>query len=311
MFQVKPESPYPALAQAWSRAEGPDVAGVESTREALSNVHPDDLAAVAPLAEVLLRRAAEPAHHAGARRALFGLLDGVRRRTFTTALQRQDVDLWLDLVLRIVRETDYGFGELLRSREATDPKIVALRVLGQDACELTVADLSRRTRAIARGVLGLVGGEPDAKVAILAENCLEGALCDLACLSNGNVDFPLPANAVAEQIVYMLRHSGARVLLVSDEEQLAKVLPSLPGLPDLEHVVVFSRAAAERNGLLSLDQMVSQGAEFDDGARAERAAAVKAGDLATVSSQASAPSTRRATVFGSVASRERSSSPNP
>ena len=106
---------------------------------------------------------------------------------------------------------------------------MALRVLGQDACELTVADVSRRTRAIARGLLALVDGDPGAKVAILSENCLEAALCDLACLSNGIVDFPLPANAVAEQIVYMLRHSGARVLLASDEEQVAKVLPSLAG----------------------------------------------------------------------------------
>ena len=136
-------------------------------------------------------------------------------------------------MVRIVREADYGLGELLRSREATDPKTVALRVLGQDACELTVADLSRRTRAIARGLLALVDGDAGAKVAILSENCLEAALCDLACLTNGIVDFPLPANAVAEQIVFMLQHSGARVLLASDDEQVAKVLPSLPALPEL------------------------------------------------------------------------------
>ena len=132
--------------------------------------------------------------------------------------------------------------------------------------------MARRTRAIARGILALVDGEADAKVAILSENSLEAALCDLACLTNGIVDFPLPANAVAEQIVYMLKHSGARVLLASDEEQVAKVLPSLPALPELREIVVFSRAAAERNGLLTLDQMVGQGAEFDDGDRAARAA---------------------------------------
>ncbi len=282
MFQVKPESPYPALAQAWSRADGPDAAAVDSTVEALSTVRPDDLAAVGPLAELLLRKLGDAALRAPARRGLFALLDGVRRRLFTTALERPDVDPWLALVVRIVREAEYAFGELLRSRETTDPKTVALRVLGQESGELTVADLSRRTRAIARGVLGLVGGAPDAKVAILSENCLEAALCDLACLSNGIVDFPLPANAVAEQIVYMLKHSGASVLIASDEEQVAKVLPSLPALPELEQIVVFSRTTAERNGLLSLDQMVSQGAEFDDGARAERASRVKATDVATV-----------------------------
>ena len=134
--------------------------------------------------------------------------------------------------------------------------------------------MARRTRAIARGLLALAGDEPDGRVAILSENCLETALCDLACLSNGIVDFPLPANAVAEQVVYMLRHSGARVLLAADEEQVDKVLPALSGLPDLQEVVVFSRSCAERHGLLSLEQMVGQGGgAFDDAARAARAAA--------------------------------------
>ena len=135
-----------------------------------------------------------------------------------------------------MREADYAFGDLLRSREETDPRVVAFRVPGPDACELTVADVARRTRAIARGVLALAGDEPDATVAILSEPGLDAALCDLACLSNGIVDFPLPANAVPEQVVYMLRNSGARVLLASDDEQVAKVLPSLAALPELNEI---------------------------------------------------------------------------
>src|SRR5512138_378315 len=282
MFRVKQASPFPALAQAWSRAERPGADLLEAVRDAFASVAPQDLPEVAPLAEALLRRVGERGQRALARRALFALLDGVRRRLFANLLEPELVDPWVKLVLRIVRQADYTFGDMLRSREETDPKTVALRVLGQEACEITVADLSRRTRAIARGLLALTEGERDAKVAILSENGLEAALCDLACLSNGIVDFPLPANAVAEQIVTMLRHSGARVLLASDEEQIAKVLPSLSALGDLRDVVVFSRTAAERNGLLSLEQMVSQGGEFDDAARAERAAAVRASDVASV-----------------------------
>ncbi len=282
MFQVNQESAFPALAQAWSREEPPDRDTIDDSRESLASVRPDDLPEVTALVEVLLRRLTEPALRGAVRTCLFALLDAVRRRFFTTLLTPADVERWVPLVLRVVREVDYGLGDVLRSREATAPKTIALRVLGQDAAELTVVELSRRTRAIARGILALVEGEPDAKVAVLSENCLEAALCDLACLTNGIVDFPLPANAVAEQIVFMLKHSGARVLLASDEEQVAKVLPSLPALPDLREIVVFSKAAAHRNGLLSLEQMVSQGAEFDDGLRAARAAEVKATDVATV-----------------------------
>jgi long-subunit acyl-CoA synthetase (AMP-forming)/GNAT superfamily N-acetyltransferase len=282
VFQVKPTSPYATLATAWFAPEAPGDDVVARTREALGSVRPDDLPEVAPLAEALLSRLADPARRGAARRALGALLDGVRRRAFTAVLEPEAVEPWTALVLRIVREADYTFGDVLRSREETDPRTVALRVLGEEACDVTVADLSRRTRAIARGLLALVEGDPDAKVAILSEGCLDAALCDLACLTNGIVDFPLPANAVADQIVFMLRHSGARVLLASDDEQVAKVLPSLASLPELRVVVAFSRSTADRHGILSLEQMVSQGAEFDDGARAARAAAVRATDLATV-----------------------------
>ncbi len=83
--------------------------------------------------------------------------------------------------------------------------------------------------------------------------------------------------------IYMLRHSGARVLIASDEEQLAKVLPALPTLPDLAEVVVVDRAAAARHGLLSLEQLVNQGAgPFVDESRVRRAAAVRSRDVATV-----------------------------
>ena len=282
MFQVEQASPFPVLAAAWGRPGRPAPEVIESTTDALRAAAPGDLGELGPLVSALLTRLGDADAREGARRSLFALLDGVRRRVFTTGLEPALVEPWLSLVFRVVREADYAVGDLLRSREDTDPRTVALRVLGPDACELTVADLARRTRAIARGLLALVEGEPEAQVAILSENCLEAALCDLACLSNGIVDFPLPANATAEQVVFMLRHSGARVLLASDEEQVAKVLPSLAGLPDLHEVVVFSRKAAERNALLSLDQMVSQGAGFDDAERAARAARAKAGDVATV-----------------------------
>ncbi len=282
MFQVKRESEYAKLADAWAEVAAPASAElVDATRGALGSIRPLELEDAAPLVEILMRALAGPLRQS-ARRTLFALLDGPRRRLFTAALAPELVDPWLRMLLPVVDRADYTIGEVLRSREETDPKVVALRVLGPDACELTVAELARRTRAIARGLLALVEGDPDAKVAILSENRLEVALCDLACLTNGIVDFPLPANATAEQVVYMLKHSGTRVLLVDDEEQVAKVLPSLPSLPELKDVVVFSNAAAGRNGLLSLEQMIEQGADFDDDARAARAAAVHSRDVATV-----------------------------
>jgi long-subunit acyl-CoA synthetase (AMP-forming)/GNAT superfamily N-acetyltransferase len=276
-------APFARLASEWGRPGPGSPELVEATREAASAVRPRDLGEIADLVAALLARVESPESRPAARRALFGLLDAVRRRPFLAGLTPDLVEGWTRLLLPVVDRAHYTFVELLRSREETDPRTPALRVLGGDPAELTVADVARRTRAIARGLLALAGEEPDGRVAILSDNCLEAALCDLACLSNGIVDLPLPANAVAEQVVYMLRHSGARVLLADDEEQVSKVLPVLSELPDLRDIVVFSHNCAERHGLLTLEQMVGQsGGAFDDAARAARAQAVRSRDLATV-----------------------------
>jgi long-chain acyl-CoA synthetase len=236
-------SAFARLVSHWTPGTAPERALAEETRGALLAVHPGDLAAIAELVTALDACLASPVTRGPARRALFGLVDAARRRRFTEAMAPADIEPWTRLMVSVIDRADHTLGDVLRSREET-----------------------------ARGLLALSPDDPDLKVAILAENSLDTALADLACLSNGILDFPLPANSTPEQVSYMLRHSGARVLVVSDEEQLEKVLPALPGLPDLKEVVVVSRAAADRHGLLSLEQAVAQGAgAFDDADRALRA----------------------------------------
>jgi long-subunit acyl-CoA synthetase (AMP-forming) len=276
-----PRSPIAHLAAQWRPGTPPDRSLAEETRAALLATRPGDLSAAAEAVALLDRCLDAPATREPARRALFGLLDAARRRAFTEAMAETDVEPWTGLLVPVIDRADFTLGDMLRSREETDPRVVAMRVLGADATDLTVADLARRTRAIARGLLALAPGDPDAKVALLSENSLEGALVDLACLTNGIVDFPLPANATGEQVTYMLRHSGARILVVSDEEQAEKVLPALAGLPDLKEVVAISRATADRHGLLSLERAVDQSGAFDDADRAARAAGVRSRDFAT------------------------------
>ena len=117
--------------------------------------------AVAPLVELLLARLAIRPVAARPRRALFALLDGVRRRLFTTALapagRRR---LARASSCRSSRGADYDFGELLRVARGDRPEDRRAPRARPDAGELTVADVARRTRAIARGLLALVDGDP-------------------------------------------------------------------------------------------------------------------------------------------------------
>ena len=82
---------------------------------------------------------------------------------------------------------------------------------------------------------GVVKGD---RVAILAENRWEWPVIDFAALALGAIDVPLYATVTAEQVGYMLRDCGAKVLFVSTREQLAK-LREAGDLPKLEHVVVM------------------------------------------------------------------------
>ena len=62
------------------------------------------------------------------------------------------------------------------------------------------------------------------RVAILSENRPEWMIADFASLLLGAVTVPIYATLTAEQTAYILRDSGARVVFVSSEAQLQKVL---------------------------------------------------------------------------------------
>ena len=76
------------------------------------------------------------------------------------------------------------------------------------------------------------------RLAILSENRLEWAVADFASLLLGIVVVPIYSTLMAEQTAYILRDSGARVLVVSTEMQLKKVL-SIKNQTAVEKMVVM------------------------------------------------------------------------
>ena len=115
-------------------------------------------------------------------------------------------------------------------------------MMWQDAAgswqSITSDQLYGRVRALADLFQGWGIGKGD-RVALLSENRWEWAVADFATLALGAVDVPLYATTTAEQVGYMLRDSGAKVAVVSNREQHAK-LAAAGELPALEHVVVMN-----------------------------------------------------------------------
>jgi long-chain acyl-CoA synthetase len=89
---------------------------------------------------------------------------------------------------------------------------------------ISSAQVYQRVRTVAAALRswGIAKGD---RVAILAENRWEWAIADFASLAIGAVDVPIYPTLLADQIVPLLRDSGARVLFVSTRAQFEKIVP--------------------------------------------------------------------------------------
>ena len=136
----------------------------------------------------------------------------------------------------------------------------------------------RKVAGVARalGEWGLSKGD---RVAILSENRPEWPVMDFACQQLGIVVVPVYATQTAPQTAYILCDSGARVVFVSSEAQLDKVL-SIKAQTSLERVVVMD--AVDSTHAIPMRQLMQEGGEGRDAELDELARAVKPDDLASI-----------------------------
>jgi len=117
------------------------------------------------------------------------------------------------------------------------------------------------------------------RVAIMSENRPEWMIVDFACVTSGIIDVPIYATLTAEQTLYVLKNSAARVACVSTEEQLRKV-QSIQAQSKVEKIVVMDELA-EINVIpiwsLLRGASLERDAEFDATARS-----VQPDDIATL-----------------------------
>ena len=112
-----------------------------------------------------------------------------------------------------------------------------------------------RRGAAALAHFGIKRGD---RVAILAENRLEWALADWACLCAGAVDVPIYSTLPAAQVAYILENSGASLVFVSDAEQHEKAREAI-ARAGLDLTVVVFDGGADLDGATSWDDFVAAG----------------------------------------------------
>ncbi|OXM74326.1 MULTISPECIES: AMP-dependent synthetase/ligase [Amycolatopsis] len=104
--------------------------------------------------------------------------------------------------------------------------------------EWTWAEYAERVANVAAGLREL-GVEPGDRVAIHAENRPEWVVADLAVQGIGAISMGVYPTSPEAEVEYLLSHSGAKVLIAEDEEQLDKALAVRGRLPELRHLVVM------------------------------------------------------------------------
>lgn len=130
-----------------------------------------------------------------------------------------------------------NFAELLDIGAARSPAAIAV---SQDGVDVTYRDLRGEALSVAGLIEGLSLGS-DAKVAVIAHNCLEYPAIVFGAMGAGAVVLPVNPRLAPQEMQYVLADADVEVVFVADE-LLDRVCALREQLPQLVHVVVIGEA---------------------------------------------------------------------
>ena len=163
---------------------------------------------------------------------------------------------------------------------AAQPTPALIDARGGAEIRLPAPEVARRVAGLAQGLGNLGVGRGD-RVAVMSWNRPEWHIVDFAVQHLGAVLVPLYPTLLAPQAAQILHDSGARVVVVDNDEQLAKVQVVRGDCPALERVLLID--GPPPTGVVSLTGAAT--AVGDVEARrylAARRAEASPGDLATI-----------------------------
>ena len=130
---------------------------------------------------------------------------------------------------------------------------------GPELSTLSYSAAFQRVKEIA-GVLRVLGLDRGDRAVILAENRVEWSLLDWACLCEGVQDVPIHSVLTADNVAYILRDCGAKVVFASGE-QVAKARAACAGCDHPVKVIAFDGPALAADNVLSWERLLGEGRE--------------------------------------------------
>ncbi len=141
--------------------------------------------------------------------------------------------------------------------------------------DISYAELGESVDAFSKG-LNALGVQKDDRVAILSENRPEWAITDFGTLKARAVTVPMFSTLTAAQVGYILKDSGSKIICVSTEAQLKKVISIRDEVPTLEQIICFDPIEGETpEGVIQFEAVCELEGE-------ETNAAASEDDIATI-----------------------------
>ena len=145
-------------------------------------------------------------------------------------------------------------------------------------------ELLRRVAALSKALreLGVQSGD---RVGVFAPNCPEWHTADFAILGLGAVNVPVYFNESPDRLAYILKDSGARVVITAGSSQAQKLAEVRDQIAAVEHVIAAAHPPDVKGEVLRYETLISAIEAEADAAVAEyrtSAAAVTSGQLATI-----------------------------
>ncbi|MFI6099599.1 AMP-dependent synthetase/ligase [Lentzea sp. NPDC051213] len=177
----------------------------------------------------------------------------------------------------------------VKNRAVNTPDQIALRAKDFGIWqEVNWACYWANVELVGHALLAL-GLQPGERVAIHSENRREWLYADLGTVAARGVTVGLYPTNPASEVAYLLSHSGARILIAEDQEQVDKALLVLEDTPDLEWIVYLEprgiKGRYDNQKLLSWDDFLALGARHRDAfgdELAERMAQTEPDDVMTL-----------------------------
>jgi long-chain acyl-CoA synthetase len=143
------------------------------------------------------------------------------------------------------------------------------------------AELLRRVAGLSMALVEL-GVKPGDRVALFAANRPEWHTADFAINGSGGVTVPIYFNESPDRMTFILKHCGARVIVVAGAEQLKRLLSCRAQLPELEHVIVADVGDDVPTECLRYETLIASASGAEIAAYRMRAAQVLPGQLCSI-----------------------------